>query len=53
MTTGDKNNVNSEIDCSNCKAVSFGKSAKLLQSDEYKGTVENFIFEKDYAAKHC
>ena len=45
----DKNIIGYEIECSNCQAVSFGKSKRSLKlrSDEYKRSVRNCDFDKD------
>ena len=47
--TEDKNNIASEIDCSNCKAVYFGESKQFLkpQSDECKRSVNNWDCENN------
>ena len=51
----DKNNIFYENDCSNCKAVYFGKSKRYLKSrsDEHKKSVRNCDCEKNEIAKHC
>ena len=38
VATEDKNNIDYEIDCSNCKAIYFGESKRSLKShsDEHK-----------------
>ena len=44
-----------EIDCSNCQAVYFGESKRLLKSrsDEQKRSVRNCDCDKNETAKHC
>ena len=54
VATESKNNITSEIDCSNCKAVYFGESKWSLKSrsDEYKRSIRNWDCEKNKIAKH-
>ena len=54
IATEDKNNIVYEIDCSNCKAVYFGKSKRTLKSrsDEHKRSVRNCDCEKNKIEKH-
>ena len=51
----DTNKIFQEIDCSNCKAVYFGKSERSLKlrSDELKRSVGNCSWEKNEIATHC
>ena len=53
VTTEYKNNIVYEIDCSNCEALSFGGSKRLLKlrSDKHKRSVRNSNFEKHEIAK--
>ena len=55
VATDDKNNIVSEIDCSNCEAVYFGESkgSLKLHSDEHKRSVRNCDCDKTETAKHC
>ena len=50
-----KNNIDYEIDCSNCEAVCFYESKESLKSrsDEYKRSVRNCNCDKNEIAKHC
>ena len=51
----DKNNIDYEIDCSNCQAVYFGESKQSLKlrSDEHKRCIRNCHCDKNEIAKHC
>ena len=51
----DKYNIVYKIDCSNCQAVYFDESRRLLKSrsDEHKKSVWNYDCEKNETAKHC
>ena len=55
VATEDKNNIISEIDCSNCEAVFFGESKRSLKwhSDEHKKSVRNCNCEINEITKHC
>ena len=55
VTTEDKNNIVSKIDCSNCQAVYFGESQRSLKScsDEHKRSVRNCDCDKNEIPKHC
>ena len=55
VATDDKNNIVSEIDCSNCEAVYFSESkgSLKLHSDEHKRSVRNCDCDKTETAKHC
>ena len=55
VTTADKNNIDYEIDCSNCEAVYLGECKQYLKSssDENKRSVRNCGFEKDKTGKNC
>ena len=52
--TKDKNNIDYEIDCSNCQAVYFGESkwSLKLHSDEHKRSVSECNCDKNESAKH-
>ena len=55
VATADKNNIDYEIDCSNCEAVYLGECKQYLKSssEEHKRSVRNCDFEKDKTAKNC
>ena len=55
VDTEDKNNIVSEIDCSNCESTYFGESKRSLESrsDEHKRYVRNCDSDKNEVAKHC
>ena len=55
VATEVKNNIDYEIDCSNCQAVYFGESKQSFKShsDEHKRSVRNCDCGKNEIAKHC
>ena len=55
VATEDKNNIDYQIDCSKCEAISFGESKQSLKarSDEHKRSVRNCNCDKNKIAKHC
>ena len=55
VATADKNNIDYEIDCSNCEAVYLGECKQYLKSssEEHKRSVRNCDFEKNKTAKNC
>ena len=55
VATEDKNNIVYKIDCSNCKAVSFGESNQSLKlrSDEQKRSLRNCDWERNEITKNC
>ena len=55
VATEDKNNIVHQINCSNCQAVYFGESKRLLKlhSEEHKRSVRNFDCDKNEIVKHC
>ena len=55
VATEDKNNIDYQIDCSKCEAVSFGESkqALKLRSDQHKISPRNCNCERNQIPKHC
>ena len=55
VATEDKNNIDYQIDCSKCEAVSFGESkqALKLRSDQQKISARNCNCERNQIPKHC
>ena len=55
VVTEDKNNIDYEIDCSNCETVYFGESKWSLKSrsDEHTRSFRNCDCDKNEIAKHC
>ena len=55
VATEDKNNIDYQIDCSKCEAVSFGESkqALKLRSDQHKISARNCNCERNQIPKHC
>ena len=54
VVTEDENNIIYEVDCSNCKAVSYSESKRFLKlcSDELKRSVRNCDCEKNEIKEH-
>ena len=54
VATGDKNNIVSENDCSNCVALYFGESSQFLNwlSNEHERSIKNYDCEKNETVKH-